>query len=172
MLLGGRIADFMGRKRMFVVGLLGFAAASALGGAATTFGALVVARACQGAFGALLAPAALSLLTVTFEGSADRGKAFGVFGAIAGAGGAVGLLLGGVLTEYLDWRWVMYVNVLIAVIAFTDGVSLLKNIPAPNRPPICQRHIMARLMRQGPAKRRDSAAFATLPAPAGATRPG
>src|SRR5271156_2704822 len=104
------------------------------GGAATSFGMLVAARACQGAFGALLAPSALSLLTVTFSGSKDRGKAFGVFGAIAGAGGAVGLLLGGVLTEYLSWRWCLYVNLFFAAIAVTGGAILLDRHPRSGHP--------------------------------------
>ena len=95
---------------------------------------LVAARACQGAFGALLAPAALSLLTTTFEGTKDRGKAFGVFGAIAGAGGAVGLLLGGLLTQYLDWRWCLYVNLVFAAIAGAGAVVLLRRQPASRRP--------------------------------------
>src|SRR5580692_12090736 len=111
LLLGGRLSDMLGRKRMLIIGLTGFAAASALGGAAIGFGMLLAGRAIQGAFGAMLAPAALSTLTVTFTNPAERGKAFGVYGAIAGAGGAVGLLLGGVLTEYLSWRWCLYVNV-------------------------------------------------------------
>ncbi|MGH3249759.1 MAG: DHA2 family efflux MFS transporter permease subunit [Trebonia sp.] len=127
LLLGGRLSDLAGRKRMLIIGMLGFAAASALGGAATTFGLLLVGRAIQGAFGALLAPAALSTLTVTFTNPAERGKAFGVFGAIAGAGGAVGLLLGGVLTEYLSWRWCLYVNVVFSLIAVTAAVRLLRN---------------------------------------------
>ena len=96
---------------MLIIGIIGFACASALGGAAQNFAMLLIARAIQGAFGALLAPAALSTLTVTFTNPAERGKAFGIFGAIAGAGGAIGLLLGGVLTEYLSWRWCLYVNV-------------------------------------------------------------
>src|ERR1700755_2925464 len=103
LLLGGRLSDLVGRKRMLIIGMVGFAAASALGGAALGLGRLVVARAIQGAFGALLAPAALSTLTVTFTNPAERGKAFGIFGAIAGAGGAVGLLVGGVLTADLSW---------------------------------------------------------------------
>jgi MFS family permease len=115
LLLGGRLGDLFGRKRLFVVGLLGFAIASAIGGAAQSFEVLIAARALQGAFGALLAPAALSLLSTTFADPAERGKAFGVYGAIAGAGGAVGLLLGGVLTEYLSWRWSMYVNMAFAL---------------------------------------------------------
>jgi EmrB/QacA subfamily drug resistance transporter len=116
LLLGGRIADYTGRRRTFLIGLLGFAGASALGGAAPGFGVLLAARACQGAFGALLAPSALSLLSLIFARPADRAKAFGVFGAIAAGGGAIGLILGGLLTQYLDWRWCLYVNVPIAVI--------------------------------------------------------
>ena len=112
LLFGGRLGDLIGRKITFLGGLIGFAAASAAGGAATSFTMLVTARACQGAFGAFLAPAALSLLTTTFSDPKERGKAFGVYGAIAGGGGAVGLVLGGVLTEYLSWRWCLYVNLL------------------------------------------------------------
>jgi EmrB/QacA subfamily drug resistance transporter len=133
LLLGGRLTDLIGRKATFIVGLIGFAAASAVGGAAGSFGMLVAARAGQGAFGALLAPAALSLLTTTFEGSKDRGKAFGVFGAIAGAGGAVGLLLGGLLTQYLDWRWCLYVNLIFAAIACAGAVVLLRKQSAGRR---------------------------------------
>ena len=109
LLLGGRIADLFGRKWTFVAGLIGFAGASAVGGAAQSFSVLVAARAVQGTFAAILAPAALSLLTTTFTDPAERGKAFGVYGAIAGTGGAFGLLLGGTLTEVLDWRWCLYV---------------------------------------------------------------
>jgi EmrB/QacA subfamily drug resistance transporter len=127
LLLGGRMADLFGRKRTFIIGLAGFAAASALGGAAQNFGMLIAARGIQGAFGALLAPSTLSLLTTTFSDPGERGKAFGIYGSIAGGGGAVGLLLGGVLTEYLDWRWCLYVNVAIAVLAISGGASLLKN---------------------------------------------
>ncbi|MPY64626.1 MFS transporter [Streptomyces spongiae] len=126
LLLGGRIADLFGRKMTFLVGLIGFAGMSALGGAATSFEMLIVARAGQGLFGALLAPAALSLLTVTFTDAKERARAFGVYGAIAGAGGAVGLLLGGVLTEYLDWRWTLYVNLAFAAVAFVGGALLLQ----------------------------------------------
>ena len=125
LLLGGRLADLIGRKRMLIFGMVGFAAASALGGAAISFPMLLAGRAIQGAFGAMLAPAALSTLTVSFSNPAERGKAFGVFGAIAGAGGAVGLLLGGVLTEYLSWRWCLYVNVVFSVIAVTAAARLL-----------------------------------------------
>jgi EmrB/QacA subfamily drug resistance transporter len=117
LLLGGRIADYTGRKRAFIIGLLGFAAASALGGLAQNAGMLFGARALQGAFGALMAPAALSLLTVTFTEAKERARAFGVYGAIAGGGGAVGLLMGGVLTEYASWRWTLLVSTPIAIIA-------------------------------------------------------
>ena len=125
LLLAGRIADLVGRKRTFVVGLAGFAIASGLAGAAQSFGLLVAGRALQGVFAALLAPSALSLLTTTFTDPADRGKAFGVFGAIGVGGGAVGLLLGGALTEYASWRWCMYINIAIAVVAGIGAVALL-----------------------------------------------
>jgi EmrB/QacA subfamily drug resistance transporter len=134
LLLGGRIADLFGRKRVFIIGVIGFAAASAFGGAAQNFDMLLIARVVQGAFGALLAPATLSLLTTTFRIPAERTKAMGIYGGIAGAGASVGLLLGGVLTEYLDWRWVMYVNVLIAAIALAGGLTLLVHIATPERP--------------------------------------
>ncbi|MEV0410641.1 DHA2 family efflux MFS transporter permease subunit [Streptomyces sp. NPDC050448] len=134
LLLGGRLADLFGRRRAFLIGQIGFASASALGGAAATFGVLVTARALQGVFAALLAPAALSLLTTTFSAPAERGKAFGVFGSLAASGGAVGLLLGGFLTEHLSWRSTMYVNLLFAAVAVVGGVLLLKR-PAPSTPP-------------------------------------
>ena len=129
LLLGGRLSDLVGRRRMLIIGLIGFGAASALGGASTSFGVLVIGRGLQGAFGAMLAPAALSTLTVTFTDPAERGRAFGVYGAIAGAGGAVGLLLGGLLTEYLSWRWTLYVNVVLAVIAGAGAVRLMTAQP-------------------------------------------
>jgi len=133
LLLGGRLADLVGRKRMLIIGMIGFAAASAFGGAAQNFAMLLIARAVQGGFGAMLAPAALSTLTVTFTNPAERGKAFGIFGAIAGAGGAVGLLLGGVLTEYLSWRWCLYINVVFSVIAVAAAIRLLsRDRPDPN----------------------------------------
>ncbi|MGW3099161.1 MFS transporter [Streptomyces sp. NPDC001102] len=131
LLLGGRLADLFGRKTTFIVGIVGFAAASALGGAADGFTMLVVARAIQGLFGALLAPAALSLLTTTFTEPKERARAFGVFGAIAGSGAAVGLVLGGLLTEYLDWRWTLYVNDAIAVPALIGAIVLIgRSVPA------------------------------------------
>src|ERR1700729_914752 len=113
LLLGGRLADLLGRKVTFLVGLVGFAGVSAIGGASVNFAMLVTARACQGAFAALLVPSALSLLVVTFTEQKERARAFGVFGAIAAAGGAVGLLLGGALPEYLSWRGTLYVNLIL-----------------------------------------------------------
>ncbi|ROS75290.1 MFS transporter [Cellulomonas sp. PhB143] len=125
LLLGGRLSDLVGRRRTLLIGLVGFAGASALGGAAGSFGMLVGARALQGVFGALLAPAALSILTTTFTDPKERGRAFGVFGAIAGMGGAVGLLLGGYLTENFNWRWNLYVNLFFALVAFIAALVLL-----------------------------------------------
>jgi EmrB/QacA subfamily drug resistance transporter len=125
LLLGGRIADYTGRKRAFIIGLLGFAAASALGGLAQNAGMLFSARALQGAFGALMAPAALSLLTVTFTEAKERARAFGVYGAISGGGGAIGLLLGGALTEYASWRWTLLVSTPIAIVAALAAVRFV-----------------------------------------------
>jgi EmrB/QacA subfamily drug resistance transporter len=134
LLLGGRLADLLGRKVTFLTGLVGFAGVSAVGGASVNFTMLITARACQGAFAALLVPSALSLLTTTFTEPKERGRAFAVYGAVAGAGGAVGLLLGGALTEYASWRWCMYVNLIFAAVAFTGGALLLTRQPAPARP--------------------------------------
>lgn len=125
LLIGGRLADFFGRKWALLVGLVGFAVASAIGGAAVNFAMLVTARAVQGAFGALLAPATLALLTTTFKDPKERGKAFGIFGGIAGGGASLGLLLGGFLTEYASWRWTLYVNLVFAAIAFVGALVLL-----------------------------------------------
>lgn len=129
LLLGGRLADLMGPRTTFMVGLIGFAAASAFGGAATSFGWLVTARAIQGVFGALLAPTALAVLTTTFTIPKERARAFGIFGGIAGAGGALGLLLGGVLTQTLDWRWNLYINVAIAIIAIIGALAFVPRMP-------------------------------------------
>ena len=129
LILGGRVADTIGRRRAFLAGLAGFALASAAGGAAPDFAALVAARAAQGACAALLAPTALSLLAVTFTAAKERAKAFAVFGAIAGMGGALGLLLGGVLTEYLDWRWCLFVNVPVAAATLVAGLRVLPTMP-------------------------------------------
>jgi EmrB/QacA subfamily drug resistance transporter len=133
LLIGGRIADVVGRKRVLLVGLAGFALASAVGGAAVSVGMLITARAVQGMFAALLAPAILSLLTTTFTEPEERGKAFGVFGAIAGAGASIGLLLGGFLTEYADWRWTMYVNLIFAVVALVGSWLLIEHSKSAHR---------------------------------------
>ncbi|HEY0117199.1 MAG TPA: MFS transporter [Cellulomonas sp.] len=125
LLLGGRLSDLIGRRRTFLIGLIGFAGASALGGAAQSFEWLVAARALQGAFGAVLAPAALSVLTTTFTEPRDRSRAFGVFGGLAGAGGAIGLLLGGFLTQHFSWRWTLYINLFFAVLAIFGAMTFL-----------------------------------------------
>jgi EmrB/QacA subfamily drug resistance transporter len=125
LLLGGRIADYWGRKRSFIVGMIGFALASALGGLAQSSGELFAARAIQGVFGALLAPAALSILQVTFTESSERAKAFAVYGLIAGGGSGVGLVVGGLLTEYASWRWCLLVNIPVAIIGVFAALPLL-----------------------------------------------
>jgi EmrB/QacA subfamily drug resistance transporter len=126
LLLGGRLGDLYGRKRTFMIGLLCFAGASALGGFAVSGGMLFVSRALQGAFGALLAPSALGLLSTTFNDPKERATAFGIFGAIAGGGSAIGFIAGGLLTEYLNWRWCLFVNVPIALAAAAGAYVLLK----------------------------------------------
>ncbi|WP_194910458.1 MFS transporter [Catenulispora rubra] len=132
LLFGGRLADRLGRKRTFQVGVIGFALASALGGASVDTAMLLGARALQGCFGAMLAPSALSLVTVMFTAPAERAKAFGIWGSIAGGGAAVGLMLGGLLTQYLSWRWTMFVNVVFAVIAFA-GAAITVREPTRHR---------------------------------------
>ncbi len=117
LLLGGRIADYLGRKRMFIISLIGFAGASALGGLAQNSAMLFSARTLQGAFAAVMAPSALSLLTVAFTEPKERARAFGVYGGIAGGGAAIGLILGGALTQYASWRWTLLINVPIAIVA-------------------------------------------------------
>ncbi|WP_245161135.1 MFS transporter [Blastococcus sp. CT_GayMR16] len=131
LLLGGRIADFWGRKRTYLVGAAGFAVASALGGLAQNEAMLFGARALQGAFGALLAPASLALITVLFTDTKERAKAFAVYGAIAGGGSAIGLLLGGVLTEYADWRWCFWVNLPVAIFAIVAAIPIVPESKAP-----------------------------------------
>ena len=134
LLVGGRLGDMFSRKRVFITGLAGFALSSALGGAATSFGMLVAARTLQGAFGAILAPAALGTLVSTFRDPRERGRAFGVFGSVAGGGGAVGLILGGVLTQYFSWRWTLYVNLIPAAIAAAGAVIYMRTNRPDTRP--------------------------------------
>src|ERR1700683_2548068 len=134
LLLGGRIGDMFSRKRVFITGLAGFALASALGGAAVSFEMLVIARTLQGAFGAILAPAALGTLVSTFRDPRERGRAFGVFGSVAVGGGAVGLILGGVLTQYFSWRWCLYVNLIFAAIAITGALLYMRGNRPDSRP--------------------------------------
>ncbi|HEY7594380.1 MAG TPA: MFS transporter [Actinophytocola sp.] len=133
LMVGGRIADYLGRKRAFLIGLAGFCVASAVGGAAASFGMLVAGRALQGAFAAVLTPAVLSLLTVTFTEPKERAKAFAVYGAIASGGGAVGLLLGGFLTEHASWRWTLYVNVLIGLAVGIAGALIFVGTESGSR---------------------------------------
>ncbi|WP_242900595.1 MFS transporter [Actinomadura terrae] len=129
LLIGGRVSGALGHRRTFVAGLIGFAAASALGGAATGPGLLFGARAAQGVFAAALAPAGLSLLTTTFTEPGERGRAFGVFAAVGAAGSAVGLIAGGLLTEYADWRWCLFINVPMALLAVLGTVFVPRDRP-------------------------------------------
>src|SRR5439155_20625536 len=136
LLVGGRLGDMFSRKWVFIAGLVGFAIASAIGGAAGSFAVLVTARALQGAFGAVLAPAALGTLVSTFINPRDRGRAFGVFGSVAAGGSAIGLVLGGVLTEYFSWRWCLYVNLVFAAIAAAGALAYLRGGRPASRPRI------------------------------------
>ena len=136
LLLGGRIGDMVGRKRALTIGLLGFALASAVGGASVDFAMLVAARTVQGAFGALLAPSVLALLTTTFADPNERGRAFAIYGGIAGAGGALGLLLGGILTSYASWRWTLFVNLVFAVSAVIGASFWLESEKGTNHDPV------------------------------------
>jgi EmrB/QacA subfamily drug resistance transporter len=135
LLLGGRLGDMYSRKRIFIIGLVGFALSSALGGAAQSFEMLVTARALQGAFGAILAPSALGTLVSTFQDPRERGRAFGVFGSVAGGGGAVGLILGGFLTQYASWRWTLYVNLVFAAIAVAGALAYMQSSKRPDSRP-------------------------------------
>jgi MFS family permease len=150
LLVGGKLGDLIGRRTTFLVGLVGFAAVSAVGGASVDFPMLVAARACQGVFAAVLVPSALALLTTTFTDPKDRARAFGVFGAIATAGGAIGLLLGGALTDYLSWRWTLYVNLAFAGSSagpFARSSDLADQVPAgrPRRRVGVRRDVLPRI---------------------------
>jgi EmrB/QacA subfamily drug resistance transporter len=135
LLLGGRLADLLGRRRVFVAGLMLFAAASLVGGLATSSSQLIAARAVQGLGGALLAPAALSILTTIFPAGGERNKALGVWGAVAGSGGAAGVLLGGIITDALGWEWVLFINVPIGIAAALLSFRLI----AESRADVAQR---------------------------------
>jgi EmrB/QacA subfamily drug resistance transporter len=126
LLVGGRLGDMFNRKWVFITGLVGFALASAIGGAAGSFVILVTARALQGVFGALLAPSALGTLTSTFQDPRERGRAFGVFGSVAAGGGGIGLILGGVLTQTLSWRYCLFVNLVFAAIAVAGALVYIR----------------------------------------------
>jgi EmrB/QacA subfamily drug resistance transporter len=134
LLVGGRLGDIYSRKWVFIAGLAGFAVSSAIGGAAVSFEMLVAARALQGAFGAILAPSALGTLVSTFTDPRERGRAFGVFGSVAAGGGGVGLILGGVLTQYLSWRWTLYVNLVFAAIAVAGALAYMRSSRPASRP--------------------------------------
>jgi EmrB/QacA subfamily drug resistance transporter len=134
LLLGGRLGDMFSRKRVFIAGLIGFALSSALGGAAVSFTMLVTARTLQGAFGAILAPSALGTLVSTFRDPRERGRAFGVFGSVAVGGGAVGLILGGLLTQYASWRWTLYVNLFFAAVAVAGALTFMRGNRPASRP--------------------------------------
>src|SRR5580693_8057278 len=134
LLVGGRLGDMFNRKRVFIVGLIGFAVASAIGGASVNFTMLVAARALQGAFGAILAPAALGTLVSTFRDPLERKRAFAVYGSVAVAGGAVGLILGGVLTQYLSWRYTLFVNLIFAAIAAAGALAYIRGSRPANPP--------------------------------------
>jgi len=134
LLVGGRLGDMYSRKWVFITGLAGFAVSSAIGGAAVSFEMLVAARALQGAFAAILAPAALGTLVSTFQDPRERGRAFGVYGSVAAAGGGVGLILGGVLTQYLSWRWTLYVNLVFAAIAVAGALAYMRSLWPASRP--------------------------------------
>ena len=134
LLLGGRIGDMFSRKRVLITGLAGFAVSSAIGGAAVSFPMLVTARTLQGAFGALLAPAALGTLTSTFTDQRERGRAFAVYGAVSSGGAGAGLILGGVLTQYLSWRYTLYVNLVFAAFAIAGAVAYIRGSRPATRP--------------------------------------
>lgn len=136
LLTGGRIADRIGRRRAFLAALAGFAAASAVAGAAPTFEILLLGRALQGACAAVLAPTALSLVAVLFTNPQERRRAFATYGAVAGSGAVVGLIVGGALSQLIDWRWSLYVNVVFCAVAFVIGWRSLPDLPRFGEAPV------------------------------------
>src|SRR3984885_3155128 len=134
LLVGGRLGAMYNRKWVFITGLIGFAVSSAIGGAAGSFVILVTARALQGVFGALLAPSALGTLTSTFQDPRERGRAFGVYGSVAAGGGGIGLILGGLLTQYLSWRWTLYITLVFAAIAVAGALAYMTSTRPASRP--------------------------------------
>src|SRR2546425_10000261 len=136
LLVGGRLGDMFSRKWIFILGLVGFAIASAIGGAAGSFVVLATARALQGAFGAVLAPSALGTLVSAFNDPRERGRAFGAFGSVASGGGAVGPVLGGVLARDRPWRWCLYVNLVFAAIAVAGALAYIRGGRPARQPPM------------------------------------
>ncbi|MEU0940398.1 MULTISPECIES: MFS transporter [unclassified Embleya] len=134
LLLGGRVVDLIGAKRSLMISIVGFGVMSVLGGAANGFPMLVTARALQGGFAALVAPAALSFLLTVFKDPKERVTAFGVYGALGSGGLALGLILGGALTDWLDWRWCLYVNVILTAVVFIGASLTMQNRQAEHRP--------------------------------------
>src|SRR4051794_21829159 len=134
LLLGGRASDLLGRQRLFIAGVIVFTAASAINGIADSSGVLIAGRALQGFGGALVSPAALSIVTTTFEEGAERTKALGVWSAIAAGGAAAGLVIGGFLTEYLSWRWCFFVNLPVGIAAALLSLRFIPNTRAAERP--------------------------------------
>src|SRR5207247_4701525 len=139
LLLGGRAADLLGRRRVFMAGLLVVAVASLAAGFAATQGQLIAARAAQGLGAAIISPAALSIVTGLFQDGAERNKALGAWGAVAGSAGAAGVLLGGILTDGLGWEWVLWVNVPVALIA----LALTPGLIPESRSEVATRHFDA-----------------------------
>ena len=129
LLLGGRAADILGRRRVFLVGVVVFTAASLVCGLSTSEGMLIAARAVQGLGAAILSPAALSIITTTFDEGAERNKALGIWGAMGGSGAAVGVLLGGILTKWLGWEWIFFVNIPVGVCVLATTRSVVTREP-------------------------------------------
>src|SRR5205085_8511529 len=129
LLLGGRAADLLGRRKVFIAGLLVFAGASLIGGLSTSQGMLIGARALQGFGGAIVAPATLSILTTTFAEGAERNRALGYWGAMGAAGGATGALLGGILTQLLGWEWILFINVPVSIAGVAGALRFIPSIP-------------------------------------------